>query len=247
MKKRNLGYLVTATVGITLLSGCNLVSTPKAIQTQVATQTVDPTGLQAVLASIDTMKGLSSFEVKAQIQEAAGKFNRQVDYYGSILLPHTVYVDETIGGNDYLVYQDGTFSYYRDNGHWYPMQPLTALKPWDSLRKLLTTNPPKVVDQLPTQTVVSWLCNVYQFTTSASPVIGGSSLTSTLGKTPSKALYTVWVDATDGKLRQIEVQSTIGVPEIGTASISSTELIFGENAINSLPVPQDLVSQVEKP
>lgn len=249
MKKRQLGLWALALVGATVLSGCNLESHPSVLKQAIIARKVDPQGLQQVLNALSKMNALKTYEVKAQIQEVAGQFNRQVNFYGTVRLPNAIYVDETIGGNDYLVYQNNQFSYYRDNGHWYPMSPIKDLQPWQSMRSLLVSNPPQVVYSLPEQTVVSWLCNVYQFTTAAQPSVMGplTKTDITGGKVPQQALYTVWVDSTDGALRQIEVQSTVGVPQLGTASINATQLYFGYNQTAVLPVPEDLLSQVEKP
>ncbi len=249
MKKRQLGLWALALVGATILSGCNLQSHPSVLKQAIIARKIDPQGVQQVLHAIAKMNALKTYEVKAQIQEVAGRFSRQVNFYGTVRLPNAVYVDETIGGNDYLVYQNNKFSYYRDNGHWYPMQPVTDLQPWQSMHTLLVNNPPQVVYSLPEQTVTSWLCNVYQFTTAAQPSVMGTFVQHGLksGKIPQQALYTVWVDTTDGALRQIEVQSTVGVPQLGTASIDATQLYFGFDQTAALPVPQDLLSQVEKP
>ena len=124
------------------------------------------------------------------------------------------------------------------------MTPVSDLRPWQSLSDAIAKKPPKVVYQLPQQTVVSWLCNVYQFkTVDLGSFIGSAKLVK-----PQESLYTVWVDANDGLLRQIEVQSTVGIPGIGTDSMNASELFFNYNAPNVvIGVPSGLVAQIEKP
>ncbi len=229
-----------------LLTGCNLPSDPSLL-TQLAVQRQpDPAGAQKVMAAIQHMNDVSTYQLKANIQVASGRFVRTVDFYGSVQLPNIVYMDETIGGANYLVYQNGSFAYQNTSGKWRPMQPITDLAPWHSMANLLVTDPPKVVYKLPDQTVVSWYCKVYQFQTAATSAVIGAPGTPA-HSTPHQALYTVWVDAHSGKLRQIEVQSTVGVPGLGTASIDATQLYFGRNGKLNMVAPSDLVTQIERP
>lgn len=236
-----------------MLSGCSLVSNPALLQQSVVTRTVDPTGLASVMSALSVMKPVDSYELKASVAVQTGRFTQQVNYYGSVRLPSTVSMDMTIGGANYVIYQDGSLAYYmdgNDGNRWLPMQPVGALQPWNSLLKLLRQAPPKVVYQLPQQVVVSWPCRVYQFETIAKPVSlpgGIAAIGSSKQTIPHAALYTLYVDTTDGRLRQVQVQSTVGVPGLGTSSITSTELYFSKNAKLSLPVPTALVSQLEKP
>ena len=236
-----------------LLSGCNLVSNPTLLRQAVVSRQVDPGGLAAVKAALASMKNVDSYELKAAINVATGRFTRTVDFYGSVRLPNTASVDMTIGGVNYVIYQTGSMAYYEDGNdgnRWRVMQPVTDLLPWNSLSSLLAQAPPKVVYRLPNQVVVSWPCRVYQFETVAKPVAlpNYSAFAGSARYTiPHAALYTIFVDTFDGKLRQVEVQSTVGVPNLGTSSITSTQLFFGKNTRMVLPVPAALVSQIEKP
>lgn len=244
-----LGAVLTAGT----LSGCSLTSDPALLKQAVVVRTVDPHGLASVMAALSVMKPVTSYDLKASLAVQTGRFTQQVSYYGSVRLPSTVSMDMTVGGLNYVLYQDGSLAYYmdgNDGNRWLPMQPLSNLKPWYSLRKLLRQAPPKVVYQLPSQVVVSWPCRVYQFETIAKPVSlpgGVAALGSPRHTIPHAALYTIYVDTADGKLRQIQVQSTVGVPGLGTSSITSTELYFSKNSKLALPVPTALVSQLEKP
>jgi len=249
MSKRWLGLIAVLAVG-SVLTGCNLVSDPGKLMVVQTQRTIDPLGLQSVETALEGMDSIQTYSLKAAMQVATGRFTREVDFYGSVQLPATVSMDETIGGSDYLVYQDGQFAYYKDENRWVPMQPLTNLKPWDSLLQLLQSSPPREVFQLPKQTVVSWNCNVYQFRDKARAGAGGLASTwpgDTVRTVPRDALYTVYVDASDGQLRQIQVQSTVGIPGLGTSSFTGTTLMFGYNVRVKLNVPDDLLGQIENP
>jgi hypothetical protein len=43
------------------------------------------------------------------------------------------------------------------------------------------------------------------------------------------------------------VQSTIGVPGLGTSSLTATLLLFGFNTKVNMNVPNDLLAQIERP
>ena len=248
-KKWMLWFGALGTAG--MLSGCGLVSDPALLRQSVVSRTVDPTGLASVMAALSIMKPVDSYELKASVAVQTGRFTQQVSYYGSVRLPSTVSMDMTVGGTNYVIYQDGSLAYYmdgNDGNRWLSMHPVTQLRPWNSLLKLLRQAPPKVVYQLPSQVVVSWPCRVYQFETIAKPVNlpGGVAAVGASKRTiPHEALYTLYVS--DGWLRQVQVQSTVGVPGMGTSSITATELYFSKNAKLALPVPTALVSQLEKP
>ena len=251
MKIRQYTLIMIALVGGTmLLAGCgNLQSTPALMQKSVVERTVAAQGLAKVQSAIDSLSSIQNYQVKAQIQETTGKNDRSMNFYGTIILPTSavpvqIQMDETIGGNNYPLYQNGSFAYYEDGNRWKPMNPVTDLRPWQSLADVIAKKPPKVVYQLPDQTAVSWLCHVYQFkTVDLGSFIGGTRLIK-----PQESLYTVWVDATDGLLRQIEVQSTVGIPDKGTEAMTSTELFFNYNSPNAIiGVPSGLVAQIEKP
>lgn len=250
LRKTLLGVTLIVAGGISLTGCGNLPSTSALMQQSKIVRTVDPQGLAAVTLALHSLDDVQNYQLKAQIQETTGRYTQSVDFYGTIVLPSQsapslIQMDETIGGNDFPVYQNGSVAYYRDGTRWQPMQPVTNLRPWDSLAKSIAKNPPHTVYRLPDQTVVSWLCHVYQFKAAyTGSQIGTASLTA-----PHEALYTVWVDKTDGLLRQIEVDSTIGVPDKGTGAIDATELFFNDNSPNNLQikVPSDLVAQIEKP
>ncbi len=251
MRKGKISAVIAALAGgAVLLAGCgNLVSNPALMRQSVIERTVAPQGLQQVENAIHSMSTLQNYQVKAQIQETTERNVRSVDFYGTIVLPTAsspvqISMDETIGGNNYPLYQNGAFAYYEDGNRWKPMTPITDLRPWQSLFDAIAKNPPQVVYQLPQQTVVSWLCNVYQFKTlDLGSLIGGGKLVK-----PQESLYTVWVDANDGLLRQIEVQSTVGIQGVGTESMNATELFFNYNAQNTvIGIPSGLVAQIEKP
>ncbi len=231
-----------------LLSGCGLSSTNVLFSQATQSRQVDPTGLTAVKAALASMSSIETYQMKGQIQVATGRFVRTTDFYGTVQLPDVINMDETIGGTDYVLYQNGSFSYYRDGNRWVPSPPIANLKPWDSLTRLVQEDPPKVVYSLPEQTVTSWLCRVYQFKSEAKgadfTAIGNKAGLHTIAHS---ALYTVWIDANDGQLRQVEVQSTVGIPDLGTASIDATQLYFGYNQKMNLTVPSDLLAQVERP
>ena len=251
MKMKKTFLIISALAGGTmLLAGCgNLQSNPALMQQSVVQRSVASQGLVNIQDAINSMSAIQNYSIKAQIQEATGHSVRTVSFYGAVMLPSSttpvqVQMDETIGGNNYPVYQNGSFAYYQDAGRWKPMTPVSDLRPWQSLSDAIAKNPPKIVYQLPDQTVVSWLCHVYQFkTVDLGSYLGHSALVK-----PQESLYTVWVDTTDGLLRQIEVQSTVGVPGKGTDSMSSTDLMFNYNAPNlKIDVPSSLVAQIEKP
>ncbi|PWI58169.1 hypothetical protein [Sulfoacidibacillus thermotolerans] len=250
MKKKRMMWL-SVLASAMLLTGCNLVSDPALYNQETVQRSVTPDGLNQVSTALSSMADVKSYELKASMQAHTGRFVQTVQFYGSVKLPSEVSMDETIGGANYLIYQDGSFAYEKDGNRWSPMQPLTALTPWQSLSSLLSVSPPKVVYQLPQQTVVSWLCDVYQFKTVASgTLLGGMGATSNMNQrtVPREALYTVWVDTTDGKLRQIEVQSTVGVPGLGTTAFDAKELFFGfNNPKLKFKIPTDLLSQIERP
>lgn len=237
-------------VAMVLLTGCSLTSTNVLLTQAVTARSVDPQGLQQVESALDQMNTVQTYDLKADIGVATGRFVRDALFYGSVELqsPVTVSMDETIGGADYVVYQSNQFAYFRNGAKWEPTTPIQDLRPWDSLRQLLATAPPKTVYQLPQQTVVSWICNVYQFTTTAAAV-GPTDPQTVLPshRIPAKALYTVWVDTTDGLVRQVQVQSTVGVPNLGTASVNATQLYFNFNQPMNLTAPSDLLSQIERP
>ncbi len=230
-----------------LLTGCNLPSNTTLLTQQAVQRQPDPTGAQKVMAAFQQMSDVSTYQLKASIQVASGRFVRTVSFYGSVRLPNSLNMDETIGGANYMVYQDGSFAYQNSSGRWRPMQPITNLTPWTSMANLLIKDPPKVVYKLPDQTLISWYCKIYQFRTTATGALMGAPGSTAAHSIPHQALYTVWVDAHSGKLRQIEVQSTVGVPGLGTASIDATQLYFGRNGKVNLTAPSDLVTQIERP
>lgn len=230
------------------LTGCNLVSNPSLMTQSLTQRQVDPTGLQHVLTALQTMADVQTYKLKASLQVTTGRFVRTVNYYGSVALPNTISMDETIGNSNYPIYQAGSFAYYMSGATWQPMTQITDLTPWDSLAALLKKHPPKVVYALPQQVVTSWPCYVYQFKS----VTTGSLLapsTAGVGKhtIPHTALYTVWVNILGGRVRQVEVQSTVGVPALGTAAIDATELYFGVNSPMQLTAPSGLLTQLERP
>ncbi len=234
-----------------LLTGCNLVSDPSLYNQTSVQRTVNSSGLSAVSSAIGTMNNVNTYDLKATMQAHTSRYVQTVQFYGSIKLPGTVTMNETIGGASYAIYQDGSFAYQRDGTKWTPTQPITNLTPWQSLAHVISTSPPKVVYQLPQQTVVTWLCNVYQFKApSNGSVFGGLGTSSSVTKQTGshEALYTVWVDTTDGKLRQVEVQSTVGIPGLGTTAFDAKELYFGfNNPRTKFKIPIDLLSQIERP
>ncbi len=230
-----------------LLTGCNLPSNTTLLTQQAVQRQPDPTGAQKVMAAFQQMNDVSTYQMKASIQVASGRFVRTVNFYGAVQLPNLVSMDETIGGANYLVYQDGSFAYQNSNGKWQPMQPITDLAPWHSMENLLTKDPPKVVYKLPDQTLVSWYCKIYQFKAAATGAMLGAPGLASARSVPHQALYTIWVDARSGKLRQIEVQSTVGVPGVGTASIDATQLYFGRNGTVDMTAPSSLATQIETP
>lgn len=247
-------WLVAVSAAL-LLSGCNLVSDPALLKQTQTVRTVAPNGLSNIEQALQVMDAATttSYDMKATLDVATGRYVRQVAYFGSVRFPDTVSMDMTIGGNNYVIYQTGNLAYYMDGNagnRWLPMKPVVNLHPWISLQSLLRSAPPRVVYQLPDQVVVSWPCHVYQFETVARPAVlpnVGAFVGASARTTPHAALYTVFVDTKDGLLRQIEVQSTVGVPDLGTSSITSTQLFFNNNVRLTLPVPQALVSQIERP
>jgi len=246
MKRR---YLYVGLVGLAvLLTGCNLKSDPSLLNQAVVSRTLSSSGLGAIESSLQGMADVTTYEMKGSIDVATGQFVRDVDFYGTVALPDQVSMDQTIGGANYLLYQSGDFAYYNEDGKWKPSRRVTDLKPWDSMATLLSQAPPKRVYRLPDTTVVSWMCKVYQFRTIAKPTtldLGG-----TLGGArtiPHSALYTIYLDAHSGRLRQIVVQSTIGVPGLGTSSLTATLLLFGFNKKVNMNVPNDLLAQIERP
>lgn len=233
-----------------LLTGCNLESDPGKLTQVVVQRTVAPQGLQTIETALEGMKELQNYQLKANLQVTTGRFVQTVDFYGTVILPDSVLMDETIGNADYELYQSGHFAYYDDGNIWKKMTPLSDLRPWDSLLNLLKESPPRVVYELPKQTVVSWDCYVFQFATKAKQ--GSAVEEAGLGAIgqqtiPHTALYTVWIDTKDGQFRQVEVQSTAGVPSIGTESFEGTTLFFSENKNQPLKVPSSLLQQVEEP
>lgn len=247
-------WLMVAVSGL-FLSGCSLVSEPALLGQTQAVRTLVPNGLANIEQALRTMDARTtvSYDMKATLDVATGRYVREVDYFGSVRFPNTVSMDMTIGGNNYIIYQTGNLAYYMDGNagnRWLPMQPVGDLHPWNSLASLLQTAPPRAVYRLPDQVVVSWPCHVYQFETVARPVVlpdAGVFAGTRAHTIPHAALYTVFVDKSDGLLRQIEVQSTVGIPDLGTSSVTSTQLFFNNNARMTLPVPQALVSQIEQP
>ncbi|MCI0183566.1 MAG: hypothetical protein OWR52_01185 [Acidibacillus sp.] len=250
MKKSKWRWLAVVGASV-LLTGCNLVSDPSLINKATVQRTVDPNGLSDISTAISTMSDVVSYNLKATMQAHTGRYVQTVKFYGSLKLPGTISMDESIGGGSYQIYQDGSFAYEKDGNRWSPMQPITDLTPWNSLSQLITDSPPKLVYKLPQQTVVTWLCNVYQFKAVASgSLLGGIGASADVNKRtiPREALYTVWVDTTDHILRQVEVQSTVGVPGLGTTAFDATELYFGfNNPKLKIKVPPDLLSQIEQP
>jgi len=248
--KWRVASILSVTLLAALVTGCNLVSDPaKLTETQTA-RSVATGGLQSVLSALSKMSTVKTYQLKAQMQVSTGRFVRTANFYGTIVLPSTIDMDETIGGANYVLYQNSQFSYFRNGNVWEAMAPLGDLRPWDSLLTLLKKAPPHVVYALPRQTVVAYNCNVYQFETLAaqgnlaipSSLYGGNSKT-----LAERAMYTVWIDANDGQLRQIEVQSTVGVPELGTSSFAGTTFFSDYNQKMSVKVPADLLAQVERP
>lgn len=249
MKKRILLFAPVLVASLAL-TGCNLVSDPSSLTQVVVQRTVAQNGLQTIETALQAMKSVQNYQLKSNMQVATGRFVQNVNFYGTVMLPDTVSMDETIGNADYQLYQSGKFAYYEDANIWHPMKPLQDLKPWDSLLSLLQESPPSVVYQLPKQTVVSWDCNVYQFATKAKQ--GSQVEEAGLGAigqqtVPHTALYTVWIDANDGQFRQLEVQSTAGVPGLGTESFSGTTVFFSYNKNTDIKVPSPLLVQVEEP
>ncbi|KYP82132.1 hypothetical protein [Ferroacidibacillus organovorans] len=244
--KRSLSIGLVSLFAMALISGCGLTSTPTALTSQIVARTVDPNGLSQVESALLGVSNDHSYQVKAGMTVAAGHYLRRISYYGYVSLPGFVSMDETIGGVDYQIYQMNNFAYAKTGGKWSPIQPITDLTPWTSMLALLHSHPPRVVYTLPQQTLVSWPCYVYQFR--------ANDLNTSLTKLGAKgkliahqALYTVYVDVKDGKLRQIQVQSTVGVPGLGTASLESTELLFNYNKIVPMSAPSDLMTQIELP
>lgn len=245
MKRSKLfAWTGTALVSL-LLTGCNLVSDPALMKQTLITRQLDPQGLSRIDASLAIMRSTHTYLLKATQTYTEGSNVKTADYFGTISLPSTIMLSETIDGLNAVIYQSGKHAYVNMNGKWQSAPPVTNVLPWDALAALLTLHPPRQVYDLPTQPVLSWECDVYQFQETIPQSWRGVVPASEWPLMPRDALYTLWIDKGDHHLRQMEIQSTSGVPSLGTVTMNAVQTYANLNLPVTITMPAGLKKTLE--
>lgn len=222
------------------LSGCSLVSDPTLLEQSIVERQPDPNGWSNISASLRAMKKIHSYELKASLVVTADKFTKTVTYFGDVTLPDTVSLNETIDGVNTTVFQKGRSAYVNDGSGWQTAPPVGNMAPWNPLYTWFSHMRPRTIYRLPDQPVLSYECHVYQFEGQLPQSMAGLAPDAGSNMTPQKALFTLWIERNNDDLRQLEVQSSGGVPSVGTVAITATQLYASLNSPMHLLPPRSL-------
>lgn len=246
MKRSSLLAWTGAALATLLLTGCNLVSNPTLMKQTVISRHLITQGLQRIETSLLIMRHTHIYQLKATQTFTEGSNIKSVDYFGTISLPSLITLNETVDGINYSIYQDAKGTYLDTDGTWKTAPHIATVVPWAALYRLLVAHPPHRVYQLPTQAVLSWECDVYQFEENIPQSWRGVVPAYEWPLMPKKALYTLWVDKTDHHLRQMEIQSTVGVPSLGTVTMNAVQTYANLNLPAKIKVPKTLIPLLAK-
>jgi len=224
-----------------LVTGCSLVTAAPGSEQQAAVPIAAARGAAIIESSLTSMtKRLHTYQIKAEETLVSGTHASVVNYFGSFSLPDSLNLNETLAGVNYTIVQLGSRAYIGDGGVYSATRPIPVLTPWTGLARLLAAHPPTSVAQLPDQTILSWICNVYQFTEPVPFGWLGLSSTRLSPGLPKEALYTVWIDRQDNDLRQLEIQSTTGISGIGTVAMTAVQTYDAFNAPVHVSLPKSI-------
>lgn len=224
-----------------LVTGCSLVTAAPGASQQASVPIPAARGAAIIGSSLASMaKRLHTYQIKAEETLVSGTHTSVVNYFGSFSLPDSLDLDETLAGVNYRIVQLGSRAYVGAGSVYAVTRPIPVLTPWTGLSRLLAADPPKSVAQLPDQTILSWICNVYQFTEPVPSGWLGVSAASPSPGLPKEALYTVWIDRQDNDLRQLEIQSTTGISGIGTVAMTAVQTYDAFNAPVHVSLPKSV-------
>lgn len=246
MKRHNLLGFAAAALASVVLTGCNLVSDPNLMKQTITSRQLAPQGLAHIDTALAIMHHTHIYEIKATQTFTEGSNVKTADYFGTIALPSTIMLAETVDGINYSIYQEGRRTFLNADGVWQPAPHVDNVLPWIALQGLLAAHPPARVYQLPTQAVLSWECDVYQFEETIPQSWRGVVPAAEWSLMPTKALYTLWIDKGDHHLRQMEIQSTSGVPSVGTVTMNAVQTYANLNLPAKFKLPPALKAILAK-
>lgn len=180
-------------------------------------------GWATILKSVDQSRTITRFGLQGTLETKERNQYHRSQVYGHIIAPDQIEMSQNVDGRSYYIYQDAKSAYYREEGVWRPIDRIALPDTWGSLERLRHIQPPKEVYRFKDMSILTPNdTEVYQFEADAIRLAG---MPGTQGKTlPSQ--YTVYIDKKTRYIRQIDIQSTGAVDDVGTVWSNATLRFF---------------------
>lgn len=234
-------WILLSTLALAL-SGCSLSPTApnaKDVPPVEEVKTVDAQGWNTLMKAVEQSAQITRFGMSGTLYtQERGKTHRSA-IYGNVILPDEIVMSQNVDGRSYYIYQDQTASYYRADGAWRPSTRVQLPNPWTSLERLKQLAPPTVY-RLKDDPLLN--AKVYQFTADAVPLSGITD--AQVRSLPT--LYTFWIDQKTHYIRQIKLESTSSMDDVGTFVTYAAVQFFSINDENlKIEMPPDLKNQLK--
>ncbi|GAX92082.1 hypothetical protein [Effusibacillus lacus] len=247
------------------------------VQVEQKEKQLDPDGWNKILEAVEASKKVTKFEINGKLETREQNRTHLATVYGYVNLPDRIDVSQKIDGRSYYLYQDADSSYFREEGVWRKIDRVKLPDTWGGLERLGKLQPPTVYRFGDISILTHNDTELYQFEADAVELAGlpasqagtqagnqagqeGNQAGNQAGQAATQAgqlaapqgkkipsLYTIYIDKEHRYIRQIDIQSTSAVDDVGTV-LSIASIRFASQNKDHVTIgkkPESLLQQLK--